>query len=935
MPGTENKGFTKKLAVFALFSSLAFNSMATTSEDYEKALKAYNVTEYDEAYIHLKNSLQKDPQNLAAKILMGRILLINGYLAAAEQEFVEALDMGADFNLLAEPLGNTWLFLNKYNDVIDYQDTDKLTGENRRNWLQIRATACSRVNDLSCAASDYQSILQDFPNHIPAINGLASIAIQNEDIDKAKMLVARSEQVDADNATTWRLKGQLAYQDGNAEQATEYLQKALTYDRKDPIALRNLVDLYLQAKDYDLAKLFVAEIIEDTPNDPLAILLNSWLESRQSKNIINNEKIQELNEFMAQLSPELIASQPMLLYISGLTNFFNNNMEKAAKDFNGYLQREPDDTQAVMMLSQVYLATQQYKQALILLEKNQTALLDNPDSAIILGDLFIRQNKAFKAERLLQRLELRYPDDPKLQLFKIKLMAARGKQEEALRILEQGYANNKDNSTFLFTYALMNLQSGQYDKAFNSSEHLAALFPEEAEVYNLQAGILIRQGKLENAKEKINKALALNPVLFPAKFNLAATESRLGNIDVSNELVGELLALSPQHVESLLLKAFNASKLGNNAEAKKLYLDVIVLQPDSIAARERLLSIYQAENDFDTALYHVDKLLKDDFDNPEYLLNKASLQLGLREQKGAQKTLNIVQNFIQDDPILLLKFSELSMSLGNEESALKAMASAQALLPQNIIIKLSRVRLLLQVNRIKAASTLIASIKYSEKQNPNFWYTQGLVYGAQDNNDAAVDAYIKAISLDPNFAQPFISLYNYALQDTYVDAFLSNAREIASSNPRNLLVRNLLAQYLFFTREYEESTTLYKALIEEPNLLNPAQAYNRLAVMTLESSLEQAANYVTKAYELAPSSSKILDTYGWIKAQKGEYEESLKLLRDAFSRDAKDPNIRYHLGFTLAKLARIDEAKEELKQAVSVERPFFLRSEAQSLLDSL
>lgn len=78
MPGTENKGFTKKLAVFALFSSLAFNSMATTSEDYEKALKAYNVTEYDEAYIHLKNSLQKDPQNLAAKILMGRILLING-----------------------------------------------------------------------------------------------------------------------------------------------------------------------------------------------------------------------------------------------------------------------------------------------------------------------------------------------------------------------------------------------------------------------------------------------------------------------------------------------------------------------------------------------------------------------------------------------------------------------------------------------------------------------------------------------------------------------------------------------------------------------------------------------------------------------------------------------------------------------------------------
>ena len=111
-------------------------------------------------------------------------------------------------------------------------------------------------------------------------------------------------------------------------------------------------------------KVFVDEIIEDTPNDPLAILLNSWLQSRDNEQAIDNEKLKELNEFMAQLDPELITSQPMLLYISGLTNFFNNNMETAAKDFTSYLQKEPDDLQAVLMLSQVYMATQQDKQAL-------------------------------------------------------------------------------------------------------------------------------------------------------------------------------------------------------------------------------------------------------------------------------------------------------------------------------------------------------------------------------------------------------------------------------------------------------------------------------------------------------------------------------------------------------------------------------------------
>ena len=83
---------------------------ASSEDDYEKALTAYSQARFDEAFIHLKNSLQQDPDNLAAKILMGKLLLVNGYLQAAEAEFYEALDQGADINLVAEALGNALLF---------------------------------------------------------------------------------------------------------------------------------------------------------------------------------------------------------------------------------------------------------------------------------------------------------------------------------------------------------------------------------------------------------------------------------------------------------------------------------------------------------------------------------------------------------------------------------------------------------------------------------------------------------------------------------------------------------------------------------------------------------------------------------------------------------------------------------------------------------
>ena len=935
MLGLKKLGLVRSAIIGTLLVGASFNSSATTSEDYEKALRAYNVSEYDEAYIHLKNSLQKDPENLAAKILMGRILLINGYLVAAEQEFTEALSMGADINLLAEPLGNTWLFLNKYKDITEFNQTEKLSGENRRDWLQITATACVRLEDLLCAKREYSKILNDYPTHVPAMNGLASIALQQDNPDLARNYISRAEAIDSENAITWRLKGQLAYLEGDTQSATEFLQQALTFNREDPIALRNLVDLYLQAKDYDRARLFVAEIIEDTPNDPLAILLNSWLESREADEIIDNEKLEQLNEFMAQLSPELIASQPMLLYISGLTNFFNNNMEKAAKDFTSYLQQESDDIQAVMMLSQVYLATQQYKQALILLEKHQTALLENPESALILGDLFIRQNKAFKAERLLQRLELRYPDNAKLQLFKIKLMAARGKQQEALAILDNSFEQNKSNSSFLFAYSLMHLQAQDFEKSLLGAQLLTEMFPDEAEVYNLQAGILIRQGELEEAKRAIEKALSLNPTLFPAKFNLAATYSRLGDIDKSNTLVEELLTLSPQHIETLLLKAFNAARQGQNNEAKQLYLDILVISPANVAARQRLVTVYQNEGDLSTALYHLDRLLKDNFDNPDYLLDKASIQISMRLQNEAQKTLNIVQNFIAGDAPRLVKFSNLNLQLGNDEQALDAIHEAQKAAPNSHFIALSRVRLLLQLDKQTEAEALLNTLAGKQQDNPNYWHLRGQWLSATDKDDEAIDAYRKAIALDPRYAQPFIALYNYALQATYVDVFTSEARAISQSDPSNLLARNLLAQYLFFTRNFDEAMPMYAALVEEPNLLNPAQAYNRLAIMALEDSLEDAAAYITKAYALSPTSPDVLDTYGWVKAQQGAYEESLKLLRDAFSRNAKNPNIRYHLGYTLAKMGRIEEAKEELDFAVNIERPFFMRPQAQALLDSL
>jgi len=85
------------VAFCAVLPSLAF---ADTSADYEKALASFNQEAFSESYIHLKNALQESPSHLPSKLLMGRVLLVDGYINDAITEFEEVMDAGADLNLV-------------------------------------------------------------------------------------------------------------------------------------------------------------------------------------------------------------------------------------------------------------------------------------------------------------------------------------------------------------------------------------------------------------------------------------------------------------------------------------------------------------------------------------------------------------------------------------------------------------------------------------------------------------------------------------------------------------------------------------------------------------------------------------------------------------------------------------------------------------------
>ncbi|MGH8211334.1 MAG: tetratricopeptide repeat protein, partial [Steroidobacteraceae bacterium] len=89
------------------------------------------------------------------------------------------------------------------------------------------------------------------------------------------------------------------------------------------------------------------------------------------------------------------------------------------------------------------------------------------------------------------------------------------------------------------------------------------------------------------------------------------------------------------------------------------------------------------------------------------------------------------------------------------------------------------------------------------------------------------------------------------------------------------------------------------------------------------------------AYELAPASAAVADTFGWVLTRRGETARALPLLQRAARSVPADPELQYHFAYALAQTGRRAEAREILSRLLASARDFATRRDAERLLAQL
>lgn len=334
-----------------------------------------------------------------------------------------------------------------------------------------------------------------------------------------------------------------------------------------------------------------------------------------------------------------------------------------------------------------------------------------------------------------------------------------------------------------------------------------------------------------------------------------------------------IIELDPKNLNAYRPWLAQVMKLNRAKEAID-FLDGLAVksgdwQPSAVLAQ--LLSSNQQNQ---AALTHIDKALE--------------------KSNGAHNVKQIAAN-------LYTVYAGELLATNNIDSARTYLLKASSLFPDNITYLAGLVEIEIAADKIPEAQRVLDQFERSSQSEPGLIYLQGLIRLAEGRQEDALSLYQKSWELKPTelAAEGIYKQYASLNRKSEAEKFALEWQEKFPQSYRASLILALDAQGKNdIPAAIEGYERALKKVPQSPVLLNNlAWSY----YLEKDSRAEETAK---RAYELAPNSPAILDTYGWILVESGKVSEGVSYLERAANLAQDNAEIQGHL----------DEARSRLKK---------------------
>ena len=511
------------------------------------------------------------PDNAALHTAIGISKLAQGDNIHAINELETAINLEGDPTRAGTLLVMTHLRLQEFDKALQVADMLEKEKPNNPLFVNLKGGVYLGMKDNATARTTFNKALSLQADYFPAISNLARLDLLDNKPEAAKKRFESILVNDDNNIQAMNALAILALNQQDIESATKWYELAST---RNPDQIQPAIQLaahYLRiGVEKDKPLQIAQRLMGMYPDDPrvLEILAQSQLANDNNFAALGNyEKI------AARLPDSAVAQFKIASIHASMENF-----SAASNALKTALQIKPDYLEAKLAQIRIAVHNKNENEALALAKNIQNQHEESPVGYVIEGDLLIRDQPAHALKAYEQALTM-VQNGPLL----IKLHAAlnqSGKEKEADARLSKWLADNPEDAQTRLYLAGTYLANQQNDAAIREYEAITQQHPEHAISLNNLAW-LYQQKKDPRAVEYAERAYQQAP-------KAPAILDTLGWILFENGDTARAL--------SILQKA--ASLAPDSNEIQYHYAAALAKSGDNIKAKITLEKILASENSF-------------------------------------------------------------------------------------------------------------------------------------------------------------------------------------------------------------------------------------------------------------------------------------------------------------------------------------------------
>ena len=415
------------------------------------------------------------------------------------------------------------------------------------------------------------------------------------------------------------------------------------------------------------------------------------------------------------------------------------------------------------------------------------------------------------------------------------------------------------------TLALAYLQQGKNELAYTQLQALIKVAEaKDSDGYLLIASAFSKQVNKKSGLALLQRLVAENQRPVKGEYAIALLAYAVKDFELANEKASLVFNQQPKNARAALLLSQILVAKNDIGEAESVLKKSVERHPSSAVLRTAYAKLLTDADKLDEARDQFIALLKLQPDDTDVQYAIAILAIQSKDWDEAEKYLTLIHDKGQRRDEMAYYLGHVSEFRGNK----------------------------------KLAIAWYESIGNSEYR-PDSQIRLARIYAQMGRMDDALD--LLAIFRSESPARVLegrlleVELLRESGQKKKAIALLDEQIKQAPDSIKFRYLRGMIFAELSMLEQMEEDFEFI--LKRRPDDVDTLNAYGyTLADKT--DRIEEAYEYVSKAYQLEPDSAAVMDSMGWVFFRMGRYDEAIALLRQAFDK-LPDGEIAAHLGEAL------------------------------------